>query len=156
MTLYAHSKLLEQATLFKRQRAGASGKEDAASAEQRLQEERRAKAMTEDQVHQFALRLLLEDLCIRLQNVRPHDIIRIVGVKLYGNEPSLNVLQKRNNFFFIGAALRLLLSGGRVHFCDASIRAYRKFVECTDVPHRERLFRLIKQHKPPLAIKYFD
>jgi hypothetical protein len=65
----------------------------------------------EDQVCQFVLRILFEDLCLRLQHLKPHDIIRVVGVEAYENHPILNVVHKRNNFYFIGCALRQLISG---------------------------------------------
>lgn len=61
----------------------------------------------DDQLSQFVLRILFEDLCLRLQHLKPHDVIRIVGFKEYENSPILNVNNhKRNNFYFIGVALR--------------------------------------------------
>ena len=40
---------------------------------------------------------------------------------------------KRNNFFFIGDALRALLTGGKVHFSSPSLASLKSFIECTDV-----------------------
>jgi hypothetical protein len=57
--------------------------------------------------------------------------------------PVMNVCYKRNNFFFIGDALRSVLAGGTIHFTNPAIHALKDFIACIDVNYREIIFDLV-------------
>jgi len=104
------------------------------------------------------LRALLEDLCARLQSVKPHDIIRILGSKdpnIMKKEPVLNVEHKRNNFHLLGAALRNLLSEGKFYFSFPALLPYKEFVEQDGVAIRKSLAYLIRLQKSEMDINQF-
>lgn len=88
---------------------------------------------TADLINQFSLRVIFEDLCLRLQHLKAHDIIRIVGQRKYEENRVLGVKEKRNNFFYLGAYLRALLSGGKVHFTNPGVKNLKDFIECNAV-----------------------
>lgn len=67
------------------------------------------KEKVKDNVNMFLLRLVFEELCTRLQCIKPHDVIRIYGKngkQIYKDEKILNVDKKRNNFHILGSALK--------------------------------------------------
>jgi len=88
------------------------------------------------------LRVLFGDLCTRLQNTKPHDIIRIFGAdgkQVYQSEKVLNVAYKRNNLFIVGQALRNLLSEGKFHFSFEELVEYRTFIEVDGIAIRKTM-----------------
>ena len=88
---------------------------------------------TADLINQFSLRVIFEDLCLRLQHLKAHDIIKIVGQEKYEKNKILGVGPKRNNFFYLGAYLRALLSGGKVHFTNPGVKNLKNFIECKEI-----------------------
>lgn len=70
----------------------------------------------EDTANKYALRILFEDLIFRLTQIKPEDIIQIIGLQAYQSSPIMDVSKKRNNFYFLGMALNSLLAGQPVHF----------------------------------------
>ena len=65
----------------------------------------------EDKAIQQVLKALFEPLINKLQDVKPADIIRIVGMKQYEKCRPLVVERRRNNFYWIGDALNGVFSG---------------------------------------------
>lgn len=103
------------------------------------------------------LRMLFEDLCLRLQHLKPHDVIRIVGFREYESSPILNVNNhKRNNFYFIGVALRQIIGGSTIHFSDLALKPLKNFIECRDYPYRTMVMNLLREHKTQLEINAFS
>lgn len=45
----------------------------------------------------------------------------------------MDVGPKRNNFFYIGAYLRAMLSGGKVHFTNPGVKDLKDFIECNEI-----------------------
>ena len=100
-----------------------------------------------DQINQFCLRALFEDLFLKLQHLKPHDIIKIVGQKQYDTSGVLVVAKKRNNFFYVGEALRQVMTGGRIHFSNPVLESYKDFIGQKEVNYRTKLMDLIVSHK---------
>lgn len=96
-----------------------------------------------DQTNQFTLSIIFEDLCQKLQHVQPYDIVRVLddgkpGSALgeaFRKEAILHVSadHERNNFFFLGDALRSLLTGGKVPFSSPSLEGLKNFIENTNI-----------------------
>lgn len=112
-------------------------------------------AETVDLVNQLSLRALFEDLCLRLQHLRPHDVIRVLsedrgqayGQEQYERAKIMNVVRKRNNFFFVGDALRAVLTGGKVHFSNQSLAAFKAFIEERGKETRASVQSKVAEHK---------
>mmetsp|Transcript_22744 Transcript_22744/g.35029 ORF Transcript_22744/g.35029 Transcript_22744/m.35029 type:complete len:92 (-) Transcript_22744:1821-2096(-) len=82
------------------------------------------------------LRLLFEDLWLRLQHLKPHDVIKVIGLRAYEANPIMNVIHKRNNFFFIGSALKVLFTGEKMFFTGQPVENLKSFLECRDFDFR--------------------
>ena len=44
----------------------------------------------------------------------------------------MNVVKKRNNFFFIGTAIKTLFSGDKLFFSGQSVDKLKQFLECKE------------------------
>jgi len=115
MTLKAHENMTNVAIPFVTKRANMcadDGYDDNTAPTDNSEAARSAAEQARDKVSQFTLRVLFEDLCLRLQNLKPHEVIQIIGHRAYRDTAVMNVANKRNNFYYIGEALRSIISGG--------------------------------------------
>lgn len=135
------------------------------------EEERMIEEKT-DQTNQFTLSLIFEDLCQKLQHVQPYDILRVLDDsklggshgEAYKKETILHVSaeHKRNNFFFLGDALRSLLTGSKVQFSSPSLEGLKNFIESTNVQAdgaagwRQKIMSKLQQHKSKEEIANFN
>ena len=46
--------------------------------------------------------------------------------------PILNVTKKRNNFYFIGVALRQIMQGNTIYFSNEDLKPLRDFTGCVE------------------------
>ena len=75
-------------------------------------------------------------------NITAKDVISSISYKAYKKYPIMNVSRKKNNFFFMGYALRILLCGGKLEYTQNSIQDLKQFVEDTVMmPGRARTTR---------------
>jgi hypothetical protein len=66
------------------------------------------------------------------------------------------VTKVRNNFYYLGDALRKLLTGGKVTFSSDCLQNFRDLVDCKKKNYRVMLMEQIKLHKSRDDVMNFD
>jgi len=115
--------------------------------------------------------VLFEDVCLALENLKPHQMIKIVerliakdnisdrrskyAKTLYLNSKWLNVSRKRNNFNLIGQALRTLFAEGKIHFKNDELTEYKHFIEVEGVEIRQQVVKYLREHVSPFETERF-
>jgi hypothetical protein len=93
---------------------------------------------------------------LRLQHLKPQDVIKVVGQGPYDASGVLNAQKKRNNFFYLGEALRQILTGGVVHFSNPSLQKYKDFIAQKEVNYRAKVMDMVMAHKPKEDVLNFS
>jgi len=55
---------------------------------------------------------------------------------MYLTSPVMSAEHTRNSYYYIGDALRITLTGGKIHFSNEELSKLKNFVECEEFDYR--------------------
>ena len=70
--------------------------------------------------------------------------------------PVMSAMNSRSTYFFIGDALRIALTGGRIPYSNVELSKLKRFIEGEDVNYREQVSTFISAHVNNDDIQNFD